>query len=87
LFSHHLIAEGKAVHHYYDLIANVVHEGKAKSGEGVYKVQLSRSQEQWYQIQDLIVEETLPQMIFLSEAYIQVWDHIYRINRSSYMCA
>jgi U4/U6.U5 tri-snRNP-associated protein 2 len=31
-----------------------------------------RGTDQWYQIQDLIVEEIMPQMIFLSESYIQV---------------
>lgn len=32
----------------------------------------SLGREQWFQIQDLIVEEILPQMIFLSESYLQV---------------
>ncbi|KAI8354167.1 hypothetical protein BD560DRAFT_438335 [Blakeslea trispora] len=56
---------------YYDLVANICHEGKPESGS--YKVHVRhRGTGQWYQIQDLIVEEIMPQMIFLSESYIQV---------------
>ena len=56
----------------YDLIANVVHEGKA--GEGSYKVQLHRHSEGvWYEVQDLQVTEVLPQVVALSEAYLQVY--------------
>ncbi|KAI8072169.1 uncharacterized protein B0P05DRAFT_473891 [Gilbertella persicaria] len=56
---------------HYDLVANICHEGKPESGS--YKVHVRhRGTGQWYQIQDLIVEEIMPQMIFLSESYIQV---------------
>lgn len=58
---------------HYDLLANISHEGKAEAGKGTYKVHVRhRGTEQWYQIQDLIVEEIMPQMIFMSESYIQV---------------
>ena len=58
---------------HYDLLANICHEGKPGAGEGTYKVHVKhRGTGQWYQIQDLIVEEIIPQMIFLSESYIQV---------------
>ena len=58
---------------HYDLLANICHEGKPGAGEGTYKVHVRhRGTGQWYQIQDLIVEEIIPQMIFLSESYIQV---------------
>lgn len=58
---------------HYDLLANICHEGKPEAGQGTYKVHVRhRGTEQWYQIQDLIVEEIMPQMIFLSESYIQV---------------
>lgn len=63
---------------HYDLLANICHEGKPEAGQGTYKVHVRhRGTEQWYQIQDLIVEEIMPQMIFLSESYIQV---IYKEN-------
>jgi U4/U6.U5 tri-snRNP-associated protein 2 len=58
---------------HYDLIANISHEGKSGKGNGTYKVHVQhRGKDQWYQIQDLIVEEINAQMIFLSESYIQV---------------
>ncbi|KAJ8659526.1 hypothetical protein O0I10_004891 [Lichtheimia ornata] len=60
---------------HYDLLANICHEGKPEAGQGTYKVHVRhRGTEQWYQIQDLIVEEIMPQMIFLSESYIQIWE-------------
>ncbi|KAF9427691.1 hypothetical protein BGZ94_004373 [Podila epigama] len=61
---------------YYDLLANVVHEGDpATPNSTSYKVHLQhRAKEQWYQIQDLFVEEINAHMIFLSESYIQVWE-------------
>ncbi|CAG8498076.1 8594_t:CDS:10 [Paraglomus brasilianum] len=60
---------------HFDLIANISHEGKPGKGNGIYKVHVqNRGKEQWYQIQDLIVEEINAQMIFLSESYIQIWE-------------
>ncbi|CEG78542.1 Putative Ubiquitin thiolesterase [Rhizopus microsporus] len=60
---------------HYDLLANISHEGGPESGKGSYKVHVRhRGTEQWYQIQDLIVEEMMPQMIFMSESYIQIWE-------------
>ncbi|KNA12437.1 hypothetical protein SOVF_125660 [Spinacia oleracea] len=57
----------------YDLISNIVHDGKPS--EGSYRVFVQRkSEEQWYEVQDLHVSETLPQMVALSEAYIQVYE-------------
>lgn len=57
----------------YDLIANIVHDGKPN--EGSYRVFVQRkSEEQWYEVQDLHVSETLPQMVALSEAYMQVYE-------------
>ncbi|KAF9310895.1 hypothetical protein BGZ91_006965 [Linnemannia elongata] len=60
----------------YDLLANITHEGDPSvPGTTSYKVHLQhRAKEQWYQIQDLFVEEINAQMIFLSESYIQVWE-------------
>lgn len=56
----------------YDLVANIVHEGKA--GEGTYKVHVLRTSEGlWYEVQDLTVTEVLPQVVTLSEAYLQIY--------------
>ncbi|XP_059444161.1 uncharacterized protein LOC132176173 [Corylus avellana] len=57
----------------YDLIANIVHDGKPD--EGFYRVFVQRkSEELWYEMQDLHVSETLPQMVALSEAYMQIYE-------------
>ncbi|KAJ3048675.1 hypothetical protein HK097_010314 [Rhizophlyctis rosea] len=59
----------------YDLVANIIHEGGSRSIEGNYKVHVHcKAKDQWLQIQDLFVEEIMPQMIFLSESYLQVWE-------------
>ncbi|KAE8689674.1 mitochondrial import inner membrane translocase subunit tim16-A-like [Hibiscus syriacus] len=52
----------------YDLIANIVHDGKPD--EGFYRVFVQRK----YEMQDLNVSETLPQMVALSEAYMQIFE-------------
>jgi len=57
----------------YNLIANICHDGKA--GEGVYRCHVHRSAEDlWYENQDLSVVEVLPQMVALSETYMQVYE-------------
>ena len=33
---------------------------------------LNKSQDQWYQIDDLHIQEILPQVVSISEAYVQV---------------
>ncbi|KAJ3290079.1 hypothetical protein HK104_007021 [Borealophlyctis nickersoniae] len=59
----------------YDLVANICHEGRPGPGNGTYKVHVQcKAQNQWLQIQDLFVEEIMPQMIFLSESYVQIWE-------------
>jgi len=60
----------------YDLLANICHDSLDGSAvRGKFKVQVRRrGAEQWFQIQDLLVEEMLPQMISLSESYIQIWE-------------
>lgn len=68
-----LTPEVKAKHPYttYDLVANIVHDGEP--GQGTYRVHiLHRATGQWYELQDLHVTQILPQMITLTEAYIQV---------------
>lgn len=65
----------------YDLIANVTHEsvaGTTRDKENtIWKAHLRAAGgggegEKWFQIQDLIVEETRKEMIFLGETVLQV---------------
>ncbi|CAH2050619.1 unnamed protein product [Thlaspi arvense] len=53
----------------YDLIANIVHDGKP--GEGSYRVFCAAEVRRAL---DLHVSETLPQMVALSEAYMQIYE-------------
>jgi len=56
----------------YDLVANVCHDGKPEKGS--YKVQsFHHPTSQWFEIQDLRVTPVLPQMVALTESYIQVY--------------
>lgn len=66
-------SENEKLRSKYDLIANIVHDGKP--GEGSYRVFVQRkSEELWFEMQDLHVAETLPQMVALSEAYMQIYE-------------
>lgn len=65
----------------YDLVANVTHEsvaGTTRDKENtVWKVHVRAGagggdNEKWFLIQDLIVEETRKEMIFLGESVLQV---------------
>ncbi|KAL4067353.1 hypothetical protein V8B97DRAFT_1873861 [Scleroderma yunnanense] len=67
----------------YDLIANITHEsvaGTTRDKENTtWKVHLRAGggggdSEKWFQIQDLIVEETRKEMIFLGESVLQIWE-------------
>ena len=65
--------DGRDARSKYDLVANLCHEGKA--GEGSYRVHIQRKVEGiWYEVQDLRVIDYLPQMVVLSETYMQVWE-------------
>jgi len=56
----------------YDLVANVCHDGKPE--KGTYKVQtFHHPTGQWFEIHDLRVTAVLPQMVALTESYIQVY--------------
>lgn len=56
----------------YDLVANIVHQGEPDKGS--YKIHiLHRGTGRWFELQDLHVNEILPEMIPLSEPYIQIW--------------
>lgn len=63
----------------YDLVANVVHEGRV--ADGSYKVHvLRRGEGLWYEVQDLQVTEVLPQVVALSEAYLQIYQLRNEVN-------
>lgn len=56
----------------YDLVANIVHDGDPK--EGTYRIHVLHTETgTWKQIEDLVVSDALPEMIPLSEAFIQIW--------------
>jgi len=56
----------------YDLVANIVHDGEPKDGS--YRIHVNhKASGMWKEIQDLIVTDALPEMIPLSEAFIQIW--------------
>lgn len=57
----------------FDLIANIVHDGKP--GEGSYRAFVQRKSEGlWFEMQDLHVTETLSHVVALSEAYMQIYE-------------
>lgn len=69
----------RARHTTYDLISNIVHDGPPEPGAGSYRVHiLHRGTGKWFEMQDLHVQEVLPQMIPLSETLVQVWE----VNRA-----
>lgn len=70
-----LTEENRSKHNHtqYNLIANVVHDGEPN--KGTYRVHiLQKSTGQWHEMQDLHVTNILPQMITLTEAYIQIYE-------------
>lgn len=68
----------------YDLVSNITHESPADVGregkhdplqEGSYKCHLQhKASNQWYEIQDLHVKETMPQLIGVSESYVLIFE-------------
>jgi U4/U6.U5 tri-snRNP-associated protein 2 len=59
--------------HAYDLIANVIHDGKPNSGS--FRVQvLNKASGEWYEIQDLSVDKIMPQSVTVSESYIHFYE-------------
>merc|ERR1712124_113728 len=57
----------------YDLVANICHEGKP--ADGFYKAHLlNKANKEWYEVHDLHVREILPQLVALSESYMQVFE-------------
>lgn len=68
----------------YDLVANITHDSPADVGregitdplqEGSYKCHVQhRGTKQWYEIQDLHVQEIMPQQISVSESYLLIFE-------------
>ncbi|KAI8620437.1 U4/U6.U5 tri-snRNP-associated protein [Chytriomyces sp. MP71] len=64
-------------HTTYNLLANILHDGKPGATEGAYKAHVHcKGRDQWLQVQDLIVEEVAAEMLFLGESYLQVWERM-----------
>jgi hypothetical protein len=58
----------------YNLLASVSHVG-AKRPDGVYKAYMHRAGDStWYEVQDLMIGETVPEAVVISEAYLQVYE-------------
>lgn len=72
------------------MLANICHEGKKDEelnktltrmehegikGTCLVNVQ-NKGNEKWFTIQDLIVKDTMPQIIVTSEAYLQIYERI-----------
>jgi U4/U6.U5 tri-snRNP-associated protein 2 len=56
----------------YHLMASLQHDGTPESG--AYRAFVHfRGNDQWYEMQDLHVNGVHPQLISVSESYIQVW--------------
>eukprot|EP00963_Diacronema_lutheri_P010491 scaffold1060_cov385-Pavlova_lutheri.AAC.9 len=67
------LPKAQAAHAKYDLIGNIFHQGPPEGGS--YQCHVHRkSDNQWYQIEDLHVERTLPQVVSLSETYILLYE-------------
>ncbi|KAI3386222.1 hypothetical protein SNEBB_000629 [Seison nebaliae] len=59
----------------YNLLANIVHDGDLENGS--YRIYIHhKSTDEWYEIQDLHFRKALPEIITLSECYIQIWEQI-----------
>jgi U4/U6.U5 tri-snRNP-associated protein 2 len=68
----------------YDLVANITHQSPADVGregqsdplqEGSYKCHVQhRGTKQWYETQDLVVQEIMAQQIALSESYLLIFE-------------
>lgn len=68
----------------FNLVANITHHSPAEVGregqhdplqEGSYKCHVQhRATGQWYEMQDLHVQETMPQLIGLSESFVLIFE-------------
>jgi U4/U6.U5 tri-snRNP-associated protein 2 len=66
----------------YDLVANLRHEG-SKPNQGTFRVHVQhKASERWFDVQDLVVDETIPQLIAVSEAYVLLFERQSGTTRS-----
>ena len=57
----------------YDLMSNVIHDGKPEAGN--FRVQVAnKNLNQWYEIQDLHINSILAELVVVSESYIQFYE-------------
>lgn len=57
----------------YKLLSTVAHEGEKL--DGPYRVYVHRSAENvWYEAQDLTIRESHPDVVKITEAYLQVYE-------------
>jgi len=56
----------------YDLIGNLTHSGNYKEGTNKAFV-LNSANNQWYDMEDVHNQETIPQLVSVAESYLQVW--------------
>lgn len=85
------LPQGSKVSTRYNLLANIRHEGekdeelnktltRMEHDEGIkghYIVDIqNKGDERWFEIQDLIIKEIPPQVLALSEVYIQIYERV-----------
>ena len=80
---------GEKIVEKYNLLANITHEGTSVEN-GSFKIHTKRnmyekdqdtkedkyriSEEQWFEMQDLLVEKVLAQQVMVSESYILIYE-------------
>ena len=57
----------------YNLVASVRHEGEMEKGQWSAYVQ-NKGDGRWFEINDITVTEVMPQLISVSEAYLQIYE-------------
>lgn len=59
----------------FNLLANIVHDGEAT--KGAFRVHvLEKSSNTWFELQDLDVKKVQPQILGLSETYVQIYERV-----------
>ncbi len=67
------LIDTKNKHYKYNLTSNVIHDGKYETGN--FRVQvLHKQMEDWFDVQDLHINQILPELVVLSESYIQFYE-------------
>jgi U4/U6.U5 tri-snRNP-associated protein 2 len=57
----------------YNILSNIIHDGKPESG--MFRVQVKdKPLDKWFDIQDLNVNQIMPQSVVVSESYIHVYE-------------